>query len=122
MSRILPLDVQKNTINKTASTDELLQIANYWKLQDNMEKAELYIQKAIKLEPEDLSLKMKLARFYFNGRRYEDSRVIVEKLIVLSSENRPLKKYLIKILLAQNQLERMGILQERAVYSGSQLS
>jgi len=122
MSRILPLDVQKNTINKTASTDELLQIANYWKLQDNMEKAELYIQKAIKLEPEDLSLKMKLARFYFNGRRYEDSRIIVEKLIVLSSENRPLKKYLIKILLAQNQLERMGILQERAVYPGSQLS
>jgi len=122
MSRILPLDVQKNTINKTASTDELLQIANYWKLQDNMEKAELYIQKAIKLEPEDLSLKMKLARFYFNGRRYEDSRIIVEKLIVLSSENRPLKKYLIKILLAQDQLERMGILQKRAVYPGSQLS
>ena len=101
------------TAKKTESIDELLQMANYWKLQDNMEKAELSIEKAIELEPEDLSLSMKLARFYYNIKRYQDSRVIIEKLIVQSPENRYLKKYLIKILLAQNQMEKVPLLLEK---------
>ncbi|MDM8536349.1 tetratricopeptide repeat protein [Desulfobacterales bacterium HSG17] len=97
---------------KIESTDVLLQIANYWKLKNNMEKVELFIQKAIQLEPEDLSLQMKLAQFYFNISKYEDSRVMIDKLITQAPENRSLKKYLIKILLAQNQLEKIPSLLE----------
>jgi len=94
------------------STDVLLQIANYWKLKSNMANAEVAIQKAIQLEPEDLSLQMKLAQFYFNVSKYQDAREMIEKLITLAPENRSLKKYLIKILLAQNQLDKIPSLLE----------
>ncbi len=100
------------TAKKTESIDELLQIANYWKLSNNMVKAELSIRKALELEPEDLSLQMKLARFYFDIKRYQDSRMIIEKLIELAPENRALLKYLLKILLTQNQLEKIPFLLE----------
>jgi len=103
---------EKATANKIESSDELLLMANYWKLKDNIEKTQLYIQKAIKLDPEDLSLKMKLARFYYNINRYQDSRELVEKLIDQSPGNRYLKKYLIKILFAQNQIEQIPLLLE----------
>ncbi len=101
------------TANKTDSTDALLQIANYWKLKGDMNNAELSIRKAILLDPEDLSLQMVLSRFYFNTKRYQDSRRIIEKLIKQAPENRSIKKYRIKILLAQNQLETIPFLLEK---------
>lgn len=100
------------TANKTESIDELLQIANYWKLKNNMVNAELSIRKALEHEPEDLSLQMKLARFYFDVKRYQDSQVIIEKLIGQAPKNRAFKKFLLKTLLAQNKLELIPILLE----------
>ncbi len=72
------------------------------------------IQKAVKLEPEDFSLQMKLARFYFDDKRYKDSHSIIESLIEQAPENKALKKYLIKILLAQNQLDTIPLLLEES--------
>lgn len=100
-------------VGDNETTDILLQAANFWKLMDDMGRAEAVLKQAVRAEPEDLSLRMVTARFYFDAGRYDDAKAVIDKLIETSPGNRPFRKYLMKILLAQNRLEKIPAMLER---------
>ena len=89
---------------KPKSPEILLQMGNYWKLKGDLKKAEAYLLQSANADKGDLGLRQMLAEFYFDNRQYEKARKLTEELLAQMPKNLSLKKYLFKVLLAQNNL------------------
>lgn len=99
----------------------LLQMYHYWKFKDDPQQAEGMIQKALALEPENLSLQWELANFYFVESRYDAARSCVDKILKANPDNHYASMFLIEILMAQNQIQAAkGQLRELAGERGKQ--
>ena len=69
--------VGKNTIRSSAI---FLLLADYYLLDNDFESAETYIQQAVRLEPEDLGLRLHLVQFYIGAGKNTLAQQLLETL------------------------------------------
>ena len=102
-------------LKKTHSAKVLFEMANYYKLTQNLKKADEYFQRAINKNPEDLGLRSMLAEFYFEIGQVEQSLQTLRDVLSKAPENRFLKKFLVEVLLRNGNMdEARSILSELA--------
>ncbi|MCJ7615234.1 MAG: tetratricopeptide repeat protein, partial [Desulfobacterales bacterium] len=89
---------------KPTSIEVLIQMCNYWKLNENSKNAEECLLKAVLLEPEDLALQKILAEFYYNTNKYEEAVQTINNILKKAPDNRAVKKLLVEIMLFQNKM------------------
>ena len=104
------------------SSDVLFQMANYYKMADELENAEDYIVQAINAEPENLVLRNTLAEFYFEFGDYSQARTTIRKILSQAPQNRFAKKLLVEVLLSEGSMdEARSILDELALEKANDL-
>ena len=69
--------VEKNTIRSAAI---FLLLADYYLLDNDFDTAQTYMQQAVRLEPEDLGLRLHLVQFYIGAGRYALAQQLLETL------------------------------------------
>jgi len=95
---------------KPVSIEVLIQMSNYWELNENLGNAKECLLKAVRLEPEDLCLQKILAEFYYDTRQYEKAVQIINDILKKVPDNRDVKKLLVEIMLFQNKTHEAQIL------------
>jgi tetratricopeptide (TPR) repeat protein len=69
-----------------------VQIANYWKLLDEFEQADRFIQMALNLNPNDYSIQLSAAEFYISIGELNSAEIRLKKLLTEHPHNLSLKK------------------------------
>ncbi|MFH0726879.1 MAG: tetratricopeptide repeat protein [Pseudomonadota bacterium] len=100
----------------------LLQMHYFWKFKEDFEKAEAFIQQALALEPDDLSLRWELAEFYFCEGNYEMAQACMVRILKETPENRSAVIFLIEILMARNELQAAGTMLDKLAAAGKSSS
>jgi tetratricopeptide (TPR) repeat protein len=100
----------------------LLQMHYFWKFKEDFGKAEAFIQQALAMEPDNLSLRWELAEFYFGSGKYETAQTCMEKILKETPENRPAAIFLIEILMARNELQAAGAMLDKLAETGKSSS
>ena len=90
---------------KSISPELLIQMSHYWRLRDDISRAEKFLLQAIDRAPEDLSYQKRLTEFYYDVQSYDKAYDVIIRIIRGAPENREVKKLLVEILLSQ---ARMG--------------
>ena len=104
------------------SSNLLFQMANYFKIAEELKTAEKYMIRAIHEEPEDLGLKNALAELYFDIGDYKKARRTLEFMLKEMPKNKFIKKFLADVLLHESNLdEAHAILNELAQEYGNDL-
>ncbi len=86
------------------TADVLLQMYHFWNLQGDTAQAGELLGKAVALEPENLSLHMELAEFYFETHQYEKCNRALENLMPNLPEDRYAKELMVESLMAQGRM------------------
>ena len=93
---------------KPENSDTLIQMANFWKLADDIVQAEQQYLKVVEFEPGDLGLQMALAEFYVDTEQKNKVMVVLEKMLNASPDNKAANQMLVEILLAQGKMAQAG--------------
>jgi len=93
---------------KPENADTLIQMANFWKLANDLDQAEQQYRKAVEFEPGDLGLKMALAEFYVDTEQNDKAMLLLKKMLNVSSDNKIANQMLVEVLLAQGNMDDAG--------------
>ncbi|MEA2108196.1 MAG: tetratricopeptide repeat protein [Pseudomonadota bacterium] len=84
----------------------LVQMSHYEQLKDDYPQAESYLIKAISHDAENIHLRIKLAGFYFETGKQEESINVLEKILEQAPENQYARKMLAETFLAGRQFHQ----------------
>ena len=87
------------------SYEILLLMGDYWDLQNNYSKAELFYQKAAGLNPQNIFLQKNLSEFYLKRKQYKKAESLLQKNLNISPDNLYLKELFINCKILQGKLE-----------------
>lgn len=82
--------------------DIFLQMAEYWKMKGDYEKAEMYIIRASNSAPEDIAIQKAAVEYYYCSEKFRKARDILEKATQKNPQNRFIKKFMAETLLHLN--------------------